>query len=110
VFIDVDFPTARFVRIESVGTAVVTSSITNQPPKPSNVGALDIIMVELIVGDHASSYLDPPRILWHQLKRVMIISYNFNGGIIMLKKLVATDIIGALALLAPANSATSEGL
>ena len=95
--------------IEPVGTAVVTSSITYQPPKPSNVGALDIIMVELIVGDHASSYLDPPRILWHQLKRVMIISYNFNGGIIMLKKLVATDMIGALALLASANSVTSEG-
>ena len=109
VFIDVDFPTARFVRTETAGTAVVTLSITYQPPNLSNVGVLAIIMVELIVGDQASSYLDLRRILWHQLKRLMIVSYNFNGGIIMLKKLAATDMIGALALLAPASSATSEG-
>ena len=33
----------------------------------------------------------------------MIVSYNFEGGILMLKKLAATVLIGVGVLLAPAD-------
>ena len=38
----------------------------------------------------------------------MIVSYNFEGGILMLKKLAATVLIGVGVLLAPADGAKAR--